>query len=150
MAQITTTFLGFVGGVVAWFATNYWGRALVQFWGRRLEAHEAMFLYANVHADRPGSLAHAEEGSLRFRMLAAKIDGLRTILPAPLRWYLHLRGYDLHDGALGLIGLSNALGRDDGTARRSRVRAQRALRLPVDPEEQEEVDRENRLEDVPI
>jgi len=48
-----------------------------------------------------------------------------------------------------MIGLSNALGRDDYSATRSRVQAQRALHLPADPQEQEQVDRERRLKDVP-
>ena len=150
MQQLMSTVLGFVGGVVAWFATNYWGRGLLQFWGLRLEAHEAMFLYANVRADHPASLARAGEGSLRFRTLGAKIDGLKGILPVPFSWYLQMRSYDLHEGALGLIGLSNALGADDNSATRSRVQAQRALRLPVDPQEQEQVNREQRLKDVSI
>jgi hypothetical protein len=155
MEQIMSTAMGFVGGVVggvvAWFATNYWGRALLRFWDLRLEAHEAMFFYANINADRPvtpANLARAGEGSLRFRTLGAKIDGLRTVLPAPLSWYLHKRSYDLRQGALGLIGLSNWLGADDHKATRSRVQAQRALRLPVDLQEQEQVDREQRLKNA--
>jgi len=150
MEQIISTVLGFIGGVIAWFATNYLGRALLKFWDLRLEAHEAMFLFSDVRADSIRSLGRTNEGSLRFRELGAKIEGLRSVLPAPLRWYLHKRSYDLHEGARGLIGLSNALGRDDDSATRSRVQAQRALRLPVDPQEQEQVDRERRLKDVPI
>ena len=150
MEQIISTVLGFIGGVIAWFATNYLGRALLKFWDLRLEAHEAMFLFSDVRADSIRSLGRANEGSLRFRELGAKIEGLRSVLPAPLRWYLHKRSYDLHEGARGLIGLSNALGRDDDSATRSRVQAQRALRLPVDPQEQEQVDRERRLENAGI
>jgi hypothetical protein len=150
MEQIMSTVLGFIGGVIAWFATNYWGRTLLKFWDLRLEAHEAMFLFSDVRADSIRSLGRANEGSLRFRELGAKIEGLRSVLPAPLSWCLHKRSYDLHEGALGLIGLSNALGRDDPGATRFRVQAQRALRLPVDPQEQEQVDRERRLKDVPI
>jgi hypothetical protein len=71
-----------------------------------------MFLFSNVGAD----VARATEGRLRFQNLGAKIEGLRTALPARLSWYLHKRGYDLHEGALGMIGLSNALGRDDYSA----------------------------------
>ena len=149
-----TTIQGFVGGAIAavitWFVTNYWGRALLRFWDLRLEAHEAMFLYANVRADHPADLGRAKEGSLLFRTLGAKIDGLRAVLPVPVSSYLQMRGYDLHGGALALIRLSNALGADDNIATRSRVQAQRALHLPVDPQEQEEVNREQRLKDVSI
>jgi hypothetical protein len=147
---VGSTVLGFVGGVVAWFATNYWGRPLLRFSDLRLEAHEAMFFYADISADCPASLPRAGEGRLRFRALSAKIDGLRAVLPAPVSWYLHKRSYHLHQGALGLIGLSNALGADDRKATHSRVQAQRALCLPVDPQDQEQVDREQRLKNVPI
>jgi hypothetical protein len=150
MEQLMSTVLGFVGGVVGWFATNYWGRELLRFWDLRLEAHEAMFSFANVRADHPASLVRAGEGSLRFRTISAKVDALRAVLPVPLSWYLQIRSYDLHEGALGLIGLSNALGADDNSAMRCRVQAQRALRLPVDPQEQEQVNRERRLQDVSI
>ena len=68
----------------------------------------------------------------------------------PVSSYLQMRSYDLHEGALALIRLSNALGADDNIATRSRVQAQRALHLPVDPQEQEEVNREQRLKDVSI
>src|SRR5262245_26020016 len=150
MEHIISTILGFIGGVIAWFTTNYWGRAWLKFWDLRLEAHEAMFSFRDVRADSIRSLGRAEEGSRRFRELGTRIDGLRVVLPAPLSWYLHKRGYDLHEGALGLIVLSNALGRDDQSATRSRVQAQKALHLPVDPQDQEQVDREQRLKDVPI
>ena len=110
MGPIASSALGFVGGIVGWFATNYWGRTFLRFWDLRLEAHETMFIYANVSADRPASLARAEDGSVRLRQLGAKIDAIRVVLPAPLCWYLHMRNYDLHLAALGLTGLSNSLG----------------------------------------
>jgi hypothetical protein len=132
---IASTITGLVGGFFAWFATNYWGRSLLRFWDLRLEAHETMFLYANVSAERP-SPARAESGSVHLRQLGAKIDALRAALPGPLSWYLRRRHYDLHQAALGLVGLSNSLGARDGDAMRFRVQAQRGLRLPTDPAEQ--------------
>jgi hypothetical protein len=149
MEQIISTILAFISAFIGWFAANYWGRALKKFWDLRLEAHEAMFLFSNVRADSK-SPARANEGSLRLRDLGAKIDGIRAVLPAPLSWCLRKRSYDLHEGARGLVGLSNTLGRDDQSATRFRVQAQRALRLPVDPQEQEQVDRERRLENAGI
>ena len=101
MGPIASAALGFVGGIVGWFATNYWGRTLLRFWDLRLEAHETMFVYANVSTDHPGSLARAEDGSIRLRRLGAKIDAIRTVLPTPLYWYLRMRKYDLHFAALG-------------------------------------------------
>jgi len=77
MGPIASSALGFVGGIAGWFATNYWGRTLLRFWDLRLEAHETMFIYANVSADHPGSLARAEDGSVRLRQLGAKTDAIR-------------------------------------------------------------------------
>ncbi len=148
MEPIASSAFGFVGGIVAWFATNYWGRALLRFWDLRHEAHKTMFIYANVSADHPGSFARAGEGSDRLRQLGAKIDAIRAILPTPLRWYLHMRKYDLRMAASGLAGLSNSLGARDSDAVWFRVQAQRGLRLPIDPTEQEQVERKKRLEGV--
>jgi hypothetical protein len=148
--KIFSSALGFVGGMIAWFATNYWGRSLLRFWDLRLEAHETIYLYANVRADRPSDLARAQEASNHFRKLGAKIDGLRTVLPAPLSWYLRARRYHLQLAAEGLTGLSNWLGVDDDKTSQFRVLAQKNLRLPIDPEERESVEREQRLSDVPI
>lgn len=148
MAMIASTALGVIGGIAAWFATNYWGRTLSRFWDLRLEAHETIFFYANISADNHTSSANANDGRVRLRKLGAKIDALRAVLPALLRWYLRVRHYDLHSAALGLTGLSNSLGTRDSHAVRFRVQAQRALRLPIDPTEQERVEREERLEGV--
>jgi hypothetical protein len=158
MGPLTSCALGFVGssalgvagGIVAWFATNYWGRTLLKFWDLRLEAHETMFFYANVSADRPATLARAEEGRVHLRQLGAKIEGITTVLPTPIYWYLHIRNYDLHLAARGLTGLSNSLGGDDSGTVRFRVQAQRGLCLPVDPIEREQVDRKERLDDIPL
>jgi hypothetical protein len=150
MGLVASSALGFVGGLLGWFATNYFGRTLLRFWDLRLEAHETMFLYADVSADRPASLARAEDGSARLRQLGAKIDALRVALPRPLCLFLHMRNYNLRSAALGLIGLSNSLGARDTDAVGFRVQAQRALRLPIDPTERDQVELENRLDGVAI
>jgi hypothetical protein len=142
--------LGFVGGIIGWFATNYWGRSLLRFWDLRLEAHETIYLYANVSADRPADLARTREGSAHHRELGAKIDALRAVLPAALSWYLRARRYDLRLAAQGLTGLSNSLGVNDGDMVRFRVQAQKSLRLRSDPEDRERVEREQRLDGVPL
>jgi hypothetical protein len=147
MGPILSSVLGFVGGIFAWFATNYWGRILLRFWDLRLEAHETMYLYANV---RPVDLTRLQEGSTDLRKLGAKIDGLRAVLPSALSWYLRVRRYDLRLAAQGLTGLSNSLGANDEEMVRFRVQAQRNLRLPVASEEREKVEREQRLDGVPL
>jgi hypothetical protein len=145
MGPILSSVLGFVGGIFAWFATNYWGRTLLRFWDLRLEAHETMYLYANV---RPVDLTRLQEGSAHLRKLGAKIDGLGVVLPSALSWYLRVRRYDLRLAAQGLTGLSNSLGASDEV--RFRVQVQRNLRLPVASEEREKVEREQRLDGVPL
>ena len=39
---------GFLGGAVAWFATNYWGRPISKFHELRLQAQETILFHANV------------------------------------------------------------------------------------------------------
>jgi hypothetical protein len=144
MVTILSSVLGFLGGIIAWFATNYWGRTLLRFWDVRLEAHETMYLYANVYAHPLADEAITKDGRVRLRKLGAKIDGLRMVLLWPLFWYLRARGYDLRLAAHGLTGLSNSLGRDDKVAARFRVQAQKHLRLPTDPKDRERVECEQR------
>jgi hypothetical protein len=81
---------GLFGGVIAWLATNYYGRNLLRFWDQRLEAHIALFL-----------LHQMPEGGARLCQLAADIEGLRVILPKPLSCLLRVLGYDLHLAAKG-------------------------------------------------
>ncbi len=150
MGMIATTIYGCSVGIAAWFATNYWGRPLLRFWDLRLEAHEAMFRYANVSSERPASLVHAEEGRTHLRQLGAKVDALRTALPAPIGWYLRIRHYDLRSAAQGLTGLSNCLGTHDSNTVWFRVQAERALGFPIDQTEQEQVERRKRLDGVPF
>ncbi|MGC1861057.1 MAG: hypothetical protein WA733_08015 [Methylocystis sp.] len=148
--MIESTVFGFIGGVVSWFAINYWGRTLSRFWDLRLEAHETIFFYSNISADHQASSANANDGRVQLRKLGAKIDALRAVLPAPLRWCLRACHYDLRSAAQGLTGLSNSLGARESDVIRFRVQAQRALCLPIDPIEQERVDREKRLENVSL
>src|SRR5882724_5832130 len=39
---------GFVGGAVAWFATNFWGKPISKFLDLRLQAQEAILFHANI------------------------------------------------------------------------------------------------------
>lgn len=106
--------------------------------------------HGRIEAAKNLGMARAEDGSVRLRQLGAKIDAIRAVLPTPLCWYLHMRNYDLHLAALGLTGLSNSLGTRESDTVRFRVQAQRGLRLPIDPRERDQVEREERLDGVPI
>jgi hypothetical protein len=105
-----------------------------------------IFLYANVRVGHSADLIRAREGGSRLREVSARIAALRAALPAPVSWYLRRCGYDLHLAAHGLTGLSNSLGSNEGAVVRFRVQAQKALRFPTDPADQERVEREQRLE----
>lgn len=133
MVPFASVASGFIGGILAWFAANYYGRNLLRFWDQRLEIHKALFL-----------LQLPAHGTSLLR-LAAEIDGLRVILPSPLRWFLCVRRYDLGLAADALAKLSELQDGDSHEAADLRVRARDSLRLPVDSEHREFAERYRRL-----
>jgi hypothetical protein len=40
--------VGFLGGALAWFATNFWGRPISKFLDLRLQAQETILFHTNV------------------------------------------------------------------------------------------------------
>jgi hypothetical protein len=130
---------GLIGGVIAWFATNYYGRNLLRFWDQRLEAYKALCL-----------LQSTPDGSPSLRHLAAEIEGLEVILPTPLRWYLCIRRYDLRSAAKGLIALADRLGGGDVSESYDiaclRVLVRDSLRLPSQEGDQHVAESRRRLE----
>jgi len=123
---------GFLGGAVAWFATNYWGRPISKFLELRLQAQETILFHANV-GPFLADAARAPKASEELRRIAAQIGGITaTSSPMILRLLRH-RGYDLPGATEHLIGLSNTLTDPYGGNPSHREMAQRALRLPVVP-----------------
>jgi hypothetical protein len=140
---------GFVGGFVAWFCSNYLGRPLVKLLELRSETHTFLYYYANIKFDRPPHYRNVEDAQKCFRWLGSRLDALRTSSLRPVLFLFCLFKYNLEGAANGLTGLSNALAPDrEGEATDFRVQAQRALRLPVDPEDQKMVDTRQRLKGV--
>src|SRR6266851_33952 len=45
---VGTLVSGFIGGALAWFATNFWGRPISKFLDLRLQAQETILFHANV------------------------------------------------------------------------------------------------------
>ena len=78
---------GFVGGAVAWFATNFWGKPISKFLDLRLQAQEAILFHANI-----GSyLADAErtlKASDDLRRIAAQIGGITATSSPLILWLL--------------------------------------------------------------
>lgn len=137
-------------GIIGWFAANYYGSPLLKVRELRENVHKAIFLYENVEWNSPRSLV--AEGRSRLRDLAAQTDAISRTLPYLLSVYLRkIRRYDLESAANELTRLSYKLGGDDdGATVCSRVQAQEALRLRIDPNELERVQCERRLENVVI
>jgi hypothetical protein len=123
---------GFLGGALAWFATNFWGRPISRFLDLRLQAQETILFHANIGP----YLADADrmpKASEELRRIAAQIGGITaTSSPLILRLLRH-RGYDLVAATEHLIGLSNTLSAPLGANLDHRERTQKALRLPIIP-----------------
>src|SRR6266849_9929557 len=129
---VGTLVSGFIGGALAWFATNFWGRPISKLLDLRLQAQETILFHANVGP----YLADADrmpKASEDLRRIAAQIGGITaTSSPLILRLLRH-RGYDLPGATTHLIGLSNTLTEPYGTKPSHREMAQKALRLPIVP-----------------
>jgi hypothetical protein len=123
---------GFVGGAVAWFATNFWGKPISKFLDLRLQAQEAILFHANIGP----YLADAErtpKASDDLRRIAAQIGGITATSSPLILWMLRKHGYNLPVATAELIGLSNTLAEPYGTNLSHRENAQKALRLPIVP-----------------
>jgi hypothetical protein len=137
---------GFCGGIAAWFFTNYFGGPVLEFWKLRSEVHRFLYYYANISFNRPPPSRYVEEARMCFRSLGARLDALHATSPRLVGWGFVWRKYDLKIAASGLTGLSNSLApQREAQALHFRVKAQRALRLPVAPEDQSAVDVVRRL-----
>ena len=124
---------GFVGGAVAWFATNFWGKPISKFLDLRLQAQEAILFHANIGP----YLADAErtpKASDDLRRIAAQIGGITATSSPLILWVLRKRGYDLPAATQELIGLSNTLAEPYGANLSHRENAQKALLLPTVPD----------------
>jgi hypothetical protein len=123
---------GFVGGAVAWFATNFWGKPISKFLDLRLQAQEIILFHANIGP----YLADAErtpKASDDLRRIAAQIGGITATSSPLILWVLQQRGYNLPAATEELIGLSNTLAEPFGANLSHRENAQKALRLPIVP-----------------
>ncbi len=123
---------GFLGGAVAWFATNYWGRPISKFHELRLQAQETILFHANV-GPFLADAARAPKASEDLRRIAAQIGGITATSSPMILRLLRNRGYDLPGATEHLIVLSNTLTDPYGGNPSHREMAQRALRLPVVP-----------------
>src|SRR5271165_6640540 len=133
MSNVLSMALGFVGGLVAWVATNYFGRNLLRFWDQRIEIHKTFFLSKPIPS------------RATLLQLAADMDSLRVVLPSALKWFLCIRGYDLRTAAEALMMLSRVKEDEIHESADFRVQVQESLRLPVEAELRELAERYRRL-----
>src|SRR5216684_3347526 len=127
---------GFLGGAVARFPTNYWGRPISKFLELRLQAQETILFRANV-GPFLADAARAPKASEDLRRIAAQIGGITATSSPMILRLLRNRGYDLPGATEHLIGLSNTLTEPYGTNPSHREMAQKALRLPIVPAHRE-------------
>jgi hypothetical protein len=89
--------VGFLGGALAWFATNFWGRPISKFLDLRLQAQETILFHTNVGP----YLADADrmpKASDDLRRIAAQIGGITATSSSLILRLLRHRGYDLCRG----------------------------------------------------
>jgi hypothetical protein len=72
MVPIVAVLLGLAGGVVAWFAANFYGRSLVLFFELRTLAHEEMLFSADLKPELDRVLYNASAERLR-RIASARL-----------------------------------------------------------------------------
>jgi hypothetical protein len=124
---------GFVGGAVAWFATNFWGKPISKFLDLRLRAQEAILFHANI-GPYLADVERTPKASDDLRRIAAQIGGIAATSSPLILWVLRRRGYDLPAAAQELMALSNTLAEPFGANLDHRENAQKALRLPAVPD----------------
>jgi hypothetical protein len=108
MTVVLSSILGFLGGVIAWFATRFVAAPLADFYAIRNEAAQAFHFHANVIGVE-GIADAREQGRVEFRRLAGRLAALDATAVAPLRWHFRRFNYDLAQATAGLTGYSNAL-----------------------------------------
>ncbi len=136
MCSTIVFLLGVGGAVVAWFATSFFAKPLIDFLNLRSLVHEEIIFRGNIGPMVEGKPDFDKAVEL-LRRLGAKVQAMNenvsvSSLPLvylPLRWFLSKQGYDLRRAGRGLIGLSNSLASHDSRAPHTSS-IQAALKLP--------------------
>ena len=127
MVQIVAVMLGLAGGIVAWFAANFYGRSLVLFFELRALAHEEMLFSADLTPalDAVQYNASAE----RLRRIASRLKSLaETALPQVKRLWL-FGGHN--PSAAGDLLMQYAYSFDPAQRRRLRMDIEKAFRFAL-------------------
>jgi hypothetical protein len=142
---------GFVGGIAAWFVTQFIAAPLADFYAVRNGAAQAFHRYDSALGIE-GITDTRNQARIEFGRLASRLVALDETAVAPLRWYLTRRGYDMAAAGAGLTGYSNAFaGNQLGTEPIVHiVKARQGLKLPVDHHDLEIYERQLRLDGVAL
>jgi hypothetical protein len=127
MVQIVAVSLGLAGGVVAWFAANFYGKGLVLFFELRTLAHEEMLFSADLNSDLDPAQFNAS--AERLRRLASRLKALAETAPPTVRRIWSLGGYDPGTAADLIVGYAYSFAPTD--RRRFRSDIEKALRFKL-------------------
>src|SRR5262249_46247442 len=118
-------------GVIAWFATNYYGRNLLRFWELQREIQIAL---------------RTPNDGARLIELASQLYGLQAVAPS-----LGCFGrYDLRSAVRALESFSELRRYDSHEIADLRMRVQKCLRLQIDPNDRERAERLRRIKDASL
>src|SRR5262245_58120293 len=119
--MLETLFTGFIGGIGAWFLTDYLAKPLQRFFDIRREVNRRLVEYGNVRAREklkdempvPVEISLAEDARLTeaqkaFRGLAGEMRAFANVDYFANRM-VHFLGYDADKIASALLGYSNAI-----------------------------------------
>jgi hypothetical protein len=128
LGSVGTIAASAVAATIAWIVTNFFAEPLLSFYKRRRAIHESLLYSANVSHD-----VSSKEDYLavyaKLRRHAAAINALEETAPALIKYWLHIRKFNLKVAGTALIGLGNSLSSDDGVRGKFRRQLQKALRF---------------------
>jgi hypothetical protein len=130
VVQIVAVMLGLIGGVVAWFGANFYGKSLVLFFELRALTHEEMMFSADLTSMLDPVQYNAS--SERLRRLASRLKSLAETTPRPVRRLWLASGYN--PGAAADLLMRYAYSFDPVERRRLRPDVEKALRFALWPE----------------
>jgi len=141
-ANVQSLFIGFVGGVAAWFFTEFVTQPLRRFVDLRREVTRCLVVYGNVSARlgraksgeltrldlEPEEDARLVEAQNAFRDLAGKMRGFAHV-DHIASWLVSWRGYKADGIASALIAYSNEITTFGEGRAQSHDRVQKLLRI---------------------
>jgi hypothetical protein len=131
MVQIVAVLLGLFGGAAGWFAANFLGKSLVQFFELRALVYEEMLFSADLTPELELPLFNAS--GERLRRIASRLKSLEeTALPV-VRQIWEMGGYDPADAADAIVRYAYSYDRAQRRKLRSNIEKALRFKLWTDP-----------------